>query len=371
MAVIFGHLLRSQLMLNRSFPCFRFPGSPSKQQIRLRPAVWIASWLFVGIFSTFSSEVPADYRYQIEVLATALVQPLLLQLAPDGRIFFNELGGQLRIRKPSGDLIEAGTVPVFAEQENGFLGFALDPDFQRNQWIYLLYSPTNFVGQRLSRFRMGGDHLDLVSEKEILRFPEQRRECCHHAGSVRFAPDGCLLISTGDNTNPFGDSESYGPMDERPNREPWDAQRTAGNTQSKNGKILRIRPTPDGAYTIPDGNLFPKDGSGGCPEVFVMGCRNPWRMSIDEQTGFVYWGEVGPDANDDGPRRSRAKAMTKSTRPGAPGISAGRTSSATISHMPNSITPPKPSGRCSTPPARSIIRSITPALKFCRQPSRL
>lgn len=33
-----------------------------------------------------------------------------------------------------------------------------------------------------------------------------------------------------------------------------------------------------------------------------MGCRNPWRMSVDQATGFVYWGEVGPDAGGDGPR---------------------------------------------------------------------
>ena len=255
--------------------------------------------------STPVGEAPPDYRFTIEVLASGMPQPLLLQLSPDGRIFFNELGGRLKIWKPGGDVVEAGAIPVFAEQENGFLGFALDPKFADNHWIYLLYSPTNYVGQRLSRFRMDGDRLDLASEKEILRFDEQRRECCHHAGSVRFAPDGCLLISTGDNTNPFGDSESYGPMDERPNREPWDAQRSSANTASKSGKILRIRPTPEGGYTIPDGNLFPKDGSGGCPEIYVMGCRNPWRMNVDEKTGIVYWGEVGPDANGDGPRGSR------------------------------------------------------------------
>lgn len=266
---------------------------------------WAMLWGLGGSSTVCSGQVPPDYRYQVDVLATGLTQPLLLELAPDGRIFFNELGGKLRIRKTSGELIEAGTIPVFAEQENGFLGFALDPGFAHNQWIYLLYSPTNFIGQRLSRFAMVGDRLDLGSEKEVLRFAEQRRECCHHAGSVRFAPDGCLLISTGDNTNPFGDSESYGPMDERPGREPWDAQRTAGNTESKNGKILRIRPTAEGGYSIPEGNLFPRDGSRGCPEIYIMGCRNPWRMSVDEQTGFVYWGEVGPDAYDDGPRGSK------------------------------------------------------------------
>ena len=167
--------------------------------------------VFVFAFAARAAEVPPDYRYKIEVLATGMPQPLLLQLAPDGRIFFNELRGVLKIRKPGGEVVEAGTISVFAEQENGLLGFALDPQFAKNEWIYLLYSPTNFVGQRLSRFRMNGDRLDMASEKEILRFDEQRRECCHHAGSVRFAPDGCLLISTGDNTHPFGDSAKLRP----------------------------------------------------------------------------------------------------------------------------------------------------------------
>ena len=260
--------------------------------------------LAINSFAQTSSP-PPSYRFKVDVLAQGLSQPLLIQLAPDGRIFFNELRGKLRIWKPGGQIIEAGTLTVFDQQENGFLGFALDPHFEQTQWIYILYSPTNFSGQRLSRFRMDGDRLDLTTEMEILRFDEQRRECCHHAGSVRFAPDGCLLISTGDNTHPFGDSASYGPMDERPGREPWDAQRTAGNTASKNGKILRIRPLPNGGYEIPDGNLFPKDGSGGCPEIYAMGCRNPWRMNVDDKTGIVYWGEVGPDASNDGPRGSR------------------------------------------------------------------
>ncbi|RZL96896.1 MAG: PKD domain-containing protein, partial [Pedobacter sp.] len=37
-----------------------------------------------------------------------------------------------------------------------------------------------------------------------------------------------------------------------------------------------------------------------------MGNRNPYRISVDQKTGFLYWGEVGPDANADddlrGPR---------------------------------------------------------------------
>ena len=62
------------------------------------------------------------------------------------------------------------------------------------------------------------------------------------------------------------------------------------------GKILRIRPTDNGSYEIPEGNLFPRDGSKGLPEVYVMGCRNPWRININQKTGTLYWGDVGPDA---------------------------------------------------------------------------
>ena len=113
------------------------------------------------------------------------------------------------------------------------------------------------------------------------------------------------IFSTGDNTHPHGDSGGYAPIDEREGRAPWDAQKSAANTNSFNGKIIRIRPKADGTYEIPAGNLFPPGTPKTRPEIYAMGCRNPWRMSVDEKTGYVYWGEVGPDAGDDGPRGSR------------------------------------------------------------------
>ena len=253
--------------------------------------------------SVFSEIV--DYRFQVDVLSSGMPQPMQLKLSPDGRIFFNEIGGVLKVWKPElKAVLTAGKLEVFNGQENGFLGFALDPKFAENQWIYCLYSPTDFVGQRLSRFKMNGDMLDLTSETVILTIEEQREQCCHHAGSVHFDAQGNLFFSTGDNTNPFG-SDGYSPSDETIGREPWDAQRTSANTANLIGKIMRIRPTPEGSYTIPEGNLFPKDGSKGRPEIYVMGCRNPWRISVDSKSGYLYWGDVGPDARNDGPRGSR------------------------------------------------------------------
>jgi cytochrome c len=111
-----------------------------------------------------------------------------------------------------------------------------------------------------------------------------------------------LFISTGDNTNPF-ESEGYAPIDERAGRSAWDAQKSSSNTHDLRGKILRITPQDNGSYTIPAGNLFPPDGSAGRPEIYVMGCRNPFRISVDQHTGWLYWGDVGPDAQTSSPTR--------------------------------------------------------------------
>ncbi|MBX3421237.1 MAG: PQQ-dependent sugar dehydrogenase [Pirellulaceae bacterium] len=245
-------------------------------------------------------------RFERKTIASQLQQPMEFDIAADGTIFLIELAGKLKTIDPqTGVQSVVGELSVTTEQENGLIGLALAPDFENDHWIYLQYSPPDFSGQRVSRFQFRDGRLLLDSEQQLLEYPEQRRECCHHAGSLEFGPDGCLYIGTGDNTNPFDFSEGYAPIDPRADREPWDAQRTSANSQNWNGKVLRIRPEPGGGYSIPEGNLFPADGSQGLPEIYVMGCRNPWRISVDQRTGYVYWGDVGPDAGQDGPRGPR------------------------------------------------------------------
>ena len=245
-------------------------------------------------------------RFEITQLTSDLIQPMELAVAPDGTVFFIELSGKLRAFNPvNHEVVLIGEIKITTEQENGLIGLTLDPNFSENQWIYLQYSPPDFPGQHISRFSLVDGKLDLASEKLLLKYEEQRKECCHHAGSLSFGPRGELFIASGDNSHPHGDSQGYAPIDERADKAPWDAQKSAANTNSYNGKILRIRPLPDGTCEIPDGNLFPKDGSKGRPEIYCMGCRNPWRMTVDQETGIVYWGEVGPDAGADGPRGPR------------------------------------------------------------------
>jgi cytochrome c len=134
--------------------------------------------------------------------------------------------------------------------------------------------------------------------RRVLEIPTQREECCHSAGSLAFGPDGNLYIAVGDNTNPHNPGY-YNSIDERKGREYWDAQRTAGNTNDLRGKVLRIKPEPDGTYSIPEGNLFPKNTPKTRPEIYAMGLRNPYRITVDPKTGWLYWGDVGQNTIDD------------------------------------------------------------------------
>ncbi len=127
--------------------------------------------------------------------------------------------------------------------------------------------------------------------------PVQREECCHVGGGMVFDKDKNLLLSTGDNTYSKS-SDGFTPIDERPGAAPRDAQKSSGNTNDLRGKILRIHPEADGTYTIPEGNLFPKGTPNTRPEIYTMGNRNPWRLTIDSRTNWLYWGEVGPDGSN-------------------------------------------------------------------------
>ncbi|MBK9977335.1 MAG: PQQ-dependent sugar dehydrogenase [Gemmatimonadetes bacterium] len=121
---------------------------------------------------------------------------------------------------------------------------------------------------------------------------------------MAFDAKGNLFLSTGDNSNPF--MNGYAPIDERPGRMPWDAQKSSANTNDLRGKILRIHPEPDGSYTIPEGNLFPPGMAKTRPEIYTMGHRNPYRIAVDKHTGVLYWGDVGPDASVDSVDRGPA-----------------------------------------------------------------
>lgn len=244
-----------------------------------------------------------DNRFTKTVLDFNLNEPTEMAILPDNKIIFIERKGDVKLYDPSiGKVSVVNTIKTWTKYEDGLIGLAADPDFAKNNYIYLFYSHPERSSNVLSRFVFKDNKIDLTSEKEILDVPTQRDKCCHTGGSLQFAKDHILFISTGDNTSPF-ESDGFSPSDERPGRSAFDAQKSSSNTNDLRGKILRIKINPDGTYDIPEGNLFPPGEEKTRPEIYVMGNRNPYRISVDSRTGYLYWGEVGPDAGKDIPER--------------------------------------------------------------------
>jgi glucose/arabinose dehydrogenase len=159
--------------------------------------------------------------------------------------------------------------------EQGMLGIALHPDFAENRRLFVAYShqePATILAEYAAP---DGIHADPATERILLRLPQESNY--HKGGALVFGPDdGLLYMSIGDDAWPRGTTPDY--------------------TDSLRGTIIRIdidEQSGDLPYGIPDGNAF-ADGDGP-PEVFDYGLRNPWRMSIDPESGDLYIADVGSE----------------------------------------------------------------------------
>ncbi|MFJ8587481.1 ThuA domain-containing protein [Streptomyces sp. NPDC093595] len=290
-----------------------------------------------------SSEAAAAAEEQFQQVTLAkggeeVGEPMSLAVLPDRSVLHTSRNGELRRTDAAGNTKVIGTVPVYAHDEEGLQGIALDPAFERNRAVFLYYAPpldtpagdapgdgtaadfARYEGvNRLSRFVLKADGtLDNASEKKVIDIPATRGICCHVGGDIDFDAQGNLYLSTGDDSNPFA-SDGYTPIDDRPGRNPaYDARRTSGNTNDLRGKILRIKVADDGSYTVPDGNLFAPGTPRTRPEIYAMGFRNPFRFSVDKKTGVLYVGDYGPDAGAADPRRGPAGQVefARVTKPG-------------------------------------------------------
>lgn len=265
--------------------------------------------------TTVSPDVkPAENRFTTEVITEGMDEPMEMTFLPNDRVLFVERKGGVKIvDENSGEVHLVTTIPVntkyknkegnVREAEEGLMGVIADPNYGSNNWIYMYYADPDIPKHVLARWELNGTTLNDASKKVLLEVPTQREECCHTGGGMVFDQDGNLYLTVGNNTvNPRTGSSN---LDERPGHENADDQRAPGNTNDLRGKILRIHPEADGSYTIPEGNLFPEGTPKTRPEIYTMGHRNPWRPTLDSKTGFLFWGEVGPDAAKDsiwGPR---------------------------------------------------------------------
>ncbi|WP_019816234.1 ThuA domain-containing protein [Saccharomonospora saliphila] len=247
---------------------------------------------------------------RVALVDEGLADPFELAVAEDRRVFFIQRTGALKVldqeTRNVTTALDFAYTPEMTSQSDGLLGLALDPDFAENHHLYLLYSDPEQPRMNVSRFTVAADDtVDPASERRLLEIPTYRdegRANSHMAGSLAFDSRGNLYIATGDNTDPFA-SDGFTPIDEREGRRAWDAQGTAGNTNDLRGKVLRITPRPDGSYTIPEGNLFAPGTERTRPEIYVMGLRNPFRITVDPATDALLVGDYGPDARQADPDR--------------------------------------------------------------------
>jgi glucose/arabinose dehydrogenase len=262
--------------------------------------------------STFTADI------EHHVLTTATQDPTDIAVTSDGRVIWTEREGKVKVLLPDGTQVDAGQLAVSANEcdnciapdspalnEGGLHGILLAKDFDDSGRIYLRYSVTGSMDPvtkegifRLSTFVLGDDNiLDLDSEQVILETPAEWLQCCHYGGDLDYMPDGTIVMSAADDTNPF-ESNGYAPIDERPGREAFNAQRTSQNPADFRGKVLRFM--PDGS--VPDGSqpgIAPNphvDDPTYNPYVYAMGFRSNYRISVDPRSGTVYVGNVGPDA---------------------------------------------------------------------------
>ncbi|WP_210649830.1 PQQ-dependent sugar dehydrogenase [Nocardioides sp. SYSU D00065] len=281
---------------------------------------------------------PSKGAFQKVTLNDRPGEPVDLAVLPDGDVLHTTRAGVIwHNDAQTGVNRVAGRIPVYLHDEEGLQSIALDPgyDGKKNKWIYLYYSPpldtpaddpttesinegdapetgtkadfAPFQGHlTLARFRYSGGQVQLGSEQKVLDVPVERGMCCHVGGDIVFDSKGNLILSTGDDSNPF-QSDGFVPLDERANRNPvFDAQRTAANTNDLRGKILRIKPKAGGGYTIPKGNLFRPGTPKTRPEIYSMGWRNPFRIEIDPDTDDLWVADYSPDAKK--PKAGRGPA---------------------------------------------------------------
>ena len=144
-----------------------------------------------------NAQLAADPDLELSLLATGIREGMEMSIAQDGRVFVAERPGKVKLWHPDrpGGLTELIDLKSDTRREAGLIGIALDPNFEKNNWIYLQHTmpapddPAVYV-HHLGRFTVGTERIDRASEKVLLKIRASAENRIHEAGSIAFGPDG-------------------------------------------------------------------------------------------------------------------------------------------------------------------------------------
>jgi hypothetical protein len=225
--------------------------------------------------------LPALQGLEFETQFEGFRQPSTINaIEGDDRLFISQRLGVIRILDVDRDMLDPAFLDISDSVlaggiEQGLLGFDFHPDFANNGLFYVYY--TDKGGRRqLSEFEVSvSDPNRARAESERVLWeqeqPPDATDIRHYGGQVAFGPDGYLWFSSGDGA----DSRAQGQ-----------------DPQTMFGAVMRIDVDSGEPYGIPADNPFVGTDDG-ADEVWAYGLRNPWRFSIDEQSGMIYIADVG------------------------------------------------------------------------------
>ena len=267
-----------------------------------RPAWGLSlALVLLGGASSLRAEIPADLHLA-PFISSGLTNPLAIRAPADGsgRLFVVERGGTIRV-VVNGVL---QSTPYYSravdtgDVERGLLGLAFDPAFGSNGTFYIVYTGSGANGEILRRLVASNPAANVFagSDTEVMRIPLFYN---HNGGDIHFGLDNFLYWSTGSGTGSF-DPDNLA-------QDLW-KKTVGGNPYYLMGKVLRldVRNTTASApaamcgatsgqaapYAIPAGNPY-VGVANTCAEIWAYGFRNPWRISIDRETGDLWIGDVG------------------------------------------------------------------------------
>ena len=224
------------------------------------------------------STEPLDLRVELSAVASGFESPVFVSGSGDGSgdRYVVEQQGLVRVLAPDGSI---GSTPfldirdqVLHHHERGLLGLAFHPDYAENGRFFVLYSQREGDGATsISEFRATARPVE-ASERRLLTIPSF--STLHKGGMLAFDTEGMLLAGIGD-----------GSTGNDPDRNGQDAA-------SLLASLLRLDVDRGFPYAIPLDNGFAEDPYAR-GEIHAVGLRNPWRFSVDHDTGHVYIGDVG------------------------------------------------------------------------------